>query len=95
MGMKELFDRLFLRQNKSEPRERPRPMMPEEVELNSYLEEDRRDKIRAMVLKKRAERLKKLFGNSNYDLNIKKKQIRLRLPKAKPTKIGFLSPARL
>lgn len=42
------------------------PMIPEEVELNQYLEEERRDRIRHEVWKKRAERTKKLWGITNY-----------------------------
>ena len=39
---------------------------PEEVELNSYLEEEHRDTVRSLVLKKRKERLNKMLGHSYY-----------------------------
>lgn len=66
--------------------------IPEEIELEGYLEEERRDAIRALVVKKRAER--SMFGcggtkinmpNPRANVNIKpKSQIKL-----KPNKYSF------
>lgn len=44
--------------------------MPEEIELDGYMEEDKRDMIRELVQKERAKR--SMFGNFRQKSNIKR-----------------------
>jgi hypothetical protein len=85
--------RRFARGGNPKAFERPSSIIAEEVELRSYQEEDRRDRIRAAVLKKRSERIRNLFGTENYDLTRAKQQRFKNLKKAKPQ--GLLDPVRL
>lgn len=69
-----------------------RKMMPEEVELMGYYEEDRRDWIRQEVMKERQRRLRNILGTANYgnpgrDMQMKK----IFKPKAIP-KPNYLKP---
>jgi len=81
MGIKEIMKKLMPKEAKevsTEPRPiepRPHKLSAEEVELNSYTREEERDNIRNETLKKRAERVGKLFGYENYGPNAEKFKI--------------------
>jgi len=63
MGFKDRFNKIFGMPNNYEE---VSLQIPEEKELNSYLEEERRDEIRKLCYQKRRERLNKMLGMSRY-----------------------------
>ena len=93
MGKVSEIIKKFARGGNPEAFKRIHPIIAEELELQSYDEEDRRDRIRAAVLQKRTERVRNLFGTENYDLTRARQQQLSKLRKLKPK--GLLDPIKL
>ena len=70
MGIKEILNKFIGNSNK----EVGRKVLPEEVELNSYLENERRDRLRALVHEKRKQHNNFMQYKSSYNYNKDVKQ---------------------
>ena len=90
MGFKEVLGKIFNKEKtvSLDSLEKKR-MMPEEVELMGYAEEDRRDWIRQEVMRQRQKRLSHVLGTANYGAS---QQIKLPTPKKKIPKPNYLKP---
>lgn len=66
MGIKERMRQVFGSNEQSSYDGEIKLQIPEERELRTYLEEERRDEIRRLCYEKRKERLNKMFGFARY-----------------------------